>query len=117
MVMKAVWSVAVAAAMMFVGVCSQAAEAVKPVEPKAVTAAAVQAVAPRRATLTPEQRAELREKRMKAMAERKAAMDAKQLEIIKKYVSDEAKAKALLEELKAARMPVRRPAIAPAVKK
>ena len=59
----------------------------------------------------------MRAKRMQFMNERKAAMDAKQLEIIKKYVSDEAKAKALLEELKAARMPARRPVAAPAAKK
>ena len=113
MVMKAVWSVVIAAAMMLVGTCSQAAEeAAKPAENKAA-----QTVAPRRAPLTPEQRAEMRAKRMQLMNERRAAMEAKTLEVVKKYVPDEAKAKALLEELKAARMPARRLGAAPAAKK
>ena len=109
----------IAAAMTLAGMGSNAAEAAKPAENKAaaVEAQKVGAVAPRRAQLTSEQRAEMRAKRMQLMNERRAAMDAKMLEVVKKYVPDEAKAKALLEELKAARMPARRPAIAPAVKK
>lgn len=63
---------------------------------------------PSRPQMTPEQRSQLREQRMRKMAERRAALEAKQLEIVRKYISDETKAKALLEELKAARMPVHR---------
>ena len=64
--------------------------------------------APRRAQMTPEKRAEMRAQREKFMAERKAAMEAKVLEVVKKYVSDEEKAKALLAELEAVLMPSRR---------
>ena len=51
---------------------------------------------PARPQITPEQRAEIRAKRE---AERKAAMEAKKLEIVKKYIADEEQAKALIKEL------------------
>ena len=54
---------------------------------------------PARPQMTPEQRAEIKAKREKFMAERKAAMEAKKLEIVKKYIADEEQAKALIKEL------------------
>ena len=80
--------------------------------PKAEAAApaAVEAVkkAPRRSQLTPEQRQKMREQREKFMAERKAKMEAQVLEIVKKYVPEEEKAKALVKELQDAMMAGRR---------
>jgi len=70
----------------------------------AVAAPAVETVrkVPARQQITPEQRAKMREQREKFMAERKAAMEAKMLEVIKKYVPEEEKAKALVKELQEA---------------
>ena len=80
--------------------------------PKAEAAvpAAAEAVkkAPRRPQITPEQRQKMREQREKFMAERKAKMEAQVLEIVKKYVPDEEKAKALVKELQDAMMSGRR---------
>ena len=53
-------------------------------------------------------REERRAKFMARMAEHKAAMEAKMLEIVKKYVPEEEKAKELLKELQGAMMPARR---------
>ena len=63
--------------------------------------AAVEAAKPvaKRPQITPEQRAKMREQREKFMAERKAKMEAQVLEVVKKYVPEEEKAKALVEEL------------------
>ncbi len=90
-----------AAMLVFAGVsvCAAEAQTAAPA-PESKAAAAAK---PTRAPMTPEQRAEMRAKRVKAMAERRAAMRAEELEIVKKYVPDEAKAKALLEELAAVR--------------
>ena len=80
-------------------------EAAKPAAPAA--AAAVKA--PARRQITPEQRAAMRAKFEQRMAARKAEMEKKGLEIIKKYGLDDEKAKALLAELEAAMRPARRP--------
>ena len=73
---------------------AKCAEAAKSAE---AAPAAVEAAKPaaKPFKLTDEQRAKMREQREKFMAERKARM----LEIVKKYVSDEAKAKELVDEL------------------
>ena len=83
---------------------------------------AVEAVkqAPRRVSMTPEQRAEMRTRREKSLAERKAAMEKKMLDVVKKYVPDEEKAKALVAELQETMMSGRRAAtncLRPPVKK
>lgn len=69
---------------------------------KAPVAVAEGVKKPGRPQLTAEQKAELKAKREKFMAERKAMMDAKLLEVAKKYVPEEDKAKALVEEFQAA---------------
>ena len=72
---------------------------------------------PARPQMTPEQRAEMKAKREKFMAERKAAMEAKMLEIVKKYIADEEQAKALIKELQEAMRPgMRRPPMPKAAK-
>ena len=72
---------------------------------------------PARPQMTPEQRAEMRAKREKFMAERKAAMEAKMLEIVKKYIADEEQAKALIKELQETMRPgMRRPPMPKAAK-
>ena len=72
---------------------------------------------PARPQMTPEQRAEMRAKREKFMAERKAAMEAKKLEIVKKYIADEEQAKALIKELQETMRPgMRRPPMPKAAK-
>ena len=80
--------------------------------PKAEAAAPVAAEAvkkaPRRPQITPEQRQKMREQREKFMAERKAKMEAQVLEIVKKYVTEEEKAKALVKELQDTMMSGRR---------
>ena len=72
---------------------------------------------PARPQITPEQRAEIKAKREKFMAERKAAMEAKKLEIVKKYIADEEQAKALIKELQETMRPgMRRPPMPKAAK-
>jgi len=61
-----------------------------------------------RGALTDAQRAELRERRKKMMEVRKAETEARALEIVRKYVPDEEKAKALLAELESVLSPQRR---------
>lgn len=80
----------------------------------AAPAAPVAAETARRARpqLTEEQKAQMKARREKFMAERKARqaeMQAKMLETIKKYVPDEAKAKELQAELEKNMMSMRRP--------
>ena len=58
--------------------------------------------------MTDEQRAKMRAQREKFMAEHKAQMEAKLLEVAKKYVPDEEKAKALVKELQDTMMAGRR---------
>ena len=67
--------------------------------PKAEAAEAAAPAKPAKGGLSAEQRAKMREQRAKLMAERKAAMEAKMLEVVKKYVPEEEKAKALIAEL------------------
>jgi len=81
---------------------------VKPAE--AAPAAAERVNMPvKRGPLTEEQRAELRVRREKMIAQRKAEMEKKAVEIIKKYGLDDEKAKALYKELQESMRPVRRP--------
>ena len=102
--MKKLICAAVVAGSMF----AMAEEAAK-TEAKA-PAAAAEAVkpAPQRQQIAPEQRQKMREQREKFMAERKAKMEAQVLEIVKKYVPEEEKAKALVKELEDALMAGRR---------
>ena len=106
--MKKLLFAVVLAGSMFV----QAADTAKK-ETKAETApATVQKAAARPSKLTEEQRAQMKARREKFMAERKARqaeMQAKILETIKKYVPDEAKAKELQAELEKQMMSMRRP--------
>ena len=93
----------VCAAMVAVSMCAMADEAKKDAAP-AVAPNVEQAkqMAPRRSPMTAEQRQKMREQREKFMAERKAAMEAKMLEVVKKYVPEEEKAKALVKDLQEA---------------
>jgi len=102
----------IVAAVLAGSMVAMADEAAKPAAaaaPVAPVAAAPAAPAPKHGQLTEEQRAELRAKRMKAMAERKAEMEKKAIDIIKKYGLDDEKAKALLKELQEAMWSARRP--------
>ena len=102
--MKKLICAAVVAGSMF----AMADEAAK-VETKAAPAAAEAVkVAPKRPQFSEEQRAKMREQREKFMAERKAKMEQQLLEVVKKYVPEEEKAKALVKELQEAMMPGRR---------
>ena len=58
--------------------------------------------------MTDAQRQKMREQREKFMAERKAKMEARMLETVKKYVPEEEKAKALVKELQDVMMSGRR---------
>ena len=100
---------------------AMAEEAAKAEAPAVPAAAGAVKVAPKRPQITPEQRQKMREQREKFMAERKAKMEAQVLEIVKKYVPEEEKAKALVKELQDAMMAgrrnmMRRPPKAPAAK-
>ena len=100
--MKKLICAAVVAGSMF----AMAEEAAK-TQAVPVAAEAVKA-APKRPQFTPEQRQKMREQREKFMAERKAKMEAQVLEIVKKYVPEEEKAKALVKELQDTLMAGRR---------
>ena len=102
---------------------SMVAMAEETAKTQATPVAAAEAVkaAPQRRQITPEQRQKMREQREKFMAERKAKMEQQVLEIVKKYVPEEEKAKALVKELQDAMMAgrrnmMRRPPMAPAAK-
>lgn len=97
----------VCAAIVAASMCAMADEAKKDAAPAA--AAVAKPTAPARPQMTEEQRAQMRERRQKFMAERKAAMESKMLEVVKKYVPEEAKAKELVKELQEAMMGARRP--------
>ena len=88
-----------------VAMAEEAAKAETPAAP--ATAEAVKA-APKHPQITEAQRAKMREQREKFMAERKAKMEAQILEVVKKYVPEEEKAKALVKELQDAMMSGRR---------
>ena len=102
--MKKLICAAVVASSMFV----MAEEAAKAEAPAVPAAAEAVKVAPKRPQFSEEQRAKMREQREKFMAERKAKMEAQILEIVKKYVPEEEKAKALVKELEDAMMSGRR---------
>ena len=96
----------IVAAMIAGSMMAMAEEAAKPAEaPKA--AASTAAVAPRR-QITPEQRAAMKAKFEERMAARRAEMEKKAVEVIKKYGLDDEKAKALFAELEAIVKPARR---------
>ena len=94
----------VCAAIVAASMCAMADEAKKDAAPAA--AAVAKPTAPARPQMTEEQRAQMRERRQKFMAERKAAMESKMLEVVKKYVPEEAKAKELQEAMIGARRPM-----------
>ena len=99
----------VCAAMVAASVCAMADEVKKEAAPAAAPAAAVAKPAiPARPQMSEEQRAKMRERREKFMAERRAAMEAKMLDVVKKYVPEEDKAKALIKELQESMMGARR---------
>ena len=102
--MKKLICAAVVAGSMF----AMAEESAKSEAKAAPAAAEAVKVAPKRPQISAEQRAKMREQREKFMAERKAKMEAQVLEIVKKYVSEEEKAKALVKELQDAMMAGRR---------
>ncbi|MBO7721337.1 MAG: hypothetical protein J6T01_02930 [Kiritimatiellae bacterium] len=107
---KLICAVAMAGAMFAMADEAKTASAAVPSAP-AAEVKADKASAPsgaNRRALTDEQRAKFREQREKFMAERRAAMDAKMLEVIKKYGLDDEKAKALLKDLRDAIRPPRR---------
>ena len=93
--MKKLICAAIVAGSMF----AMAEEATKAETPAAPAAAEAVKTVPQRRQMTPEQRQKMREQREKFMAERKAKMEAQILEIVKKYVPEEEKAKALVKEL------------------
>ena len=100
----------VCAAIVAASMCAMADEAKKDAAPAAAPAAAeAKPALPKRPQMTEEQRAAMRETREKFMAERKAAMEAKLLEVVKKYVPEEDKAKALIKDIQEAMMGARRP--------
>ena len=101
--MKKLICAAVVAGSMF----AMAEETAKTESAPAAAAETVK-VAPQRRQITPEQRAKMREQREKFMAERKAKMESQLLEVVKKYVPEEEKAKALVKELQDAMMAGRR---------
>ena len=108
--MKKLICAAVVAGSMF-AMADEAAK--KDAAPAAPAAAEAVKVAPKRPQITPEQRQKMREQREKFMAERKAKMEQQMLEVVKKYVPEEEKAKALIKELQDAMMTGRRNAMRP----
>ena len=108
--MKKLICAAIAAGSM----CVMAEETAKAEAPAVPAAAEAVKAAPKRPQITEEQRQKMREQRAKFMAERKAKVEAQILEVVKKYVPEEEKAKALVKELQEAmmagrRMPMRPP--------
>ena len=109
--MKKLICAAVVAGSMFAMAEEAAKTEVK--APAAPAAAEAVKAAPQRRQITPEQRQKMREQREKFMAERKVKMEAKLLEVVKKYVPEEEKAKALVKELQDAMMAGRRSMMRP----
>ena len=103
--MKKLICAAVVAGSMF-AMADEAAK--KDAAPAAPAAAEAVKVAPKCPQISAEQRAKMREQREKFMAERRAKMEAQMLEVVKKYVPEEEKAKALVKELQDAMMAGRR---------
>ena len=107
--MKKLICAAVVAGSMF----AMAEESAKPEAKAAPAAAEAVKVAPKRPQISEEQRAKMREQREKFMAERKAKMEQQLLEVVKKYVPEEEKAKALVKELEDTLMAGRRSMMRP----
>ena len=100
----------VCAAIVAASMCAMADEAKKDSAPAAPAAAAeAKPMAPKRPQMTEEMRAKMLERREKFMAKYKADMEAKMLEVVKKYVPEEDKAKALVKELQESMMGMRHP--------
>ena len=100
----------VCAAIVAASMCAMADEAKKDAAPAAPAAAAeAKPMAAKRPQMSDEQRAKLLERREKFMAKYKADMEAKMLEVVKKYVPEEDKAKALVKELQESMMGMRHP--------
>lgn len=99
---KLICAMLIACSMMVV-----ADEAAKPEAEATAPAAETVKKAPRR-QMTEEQRAKMRERFEQRIAERKAAVKAKMVEVIKKYGLDDEKAKALADELETAIRPQNR---------
>ena len=114
--MKKLICAAVVAGSMF----AMAEEPAKAEVKAAPAAAEAVKAAPKRPQISEEQRAKMREQREKFMAERKAKMEQQILEVVKKYVPEEEKAKALVKELQdtlmAGRRNMMRRPMAPAAK-
>ena len=98
----------ICAAIVAGSMVAMAEEAAKAEAPAVPAAAEAVKVAPKGPRISAEQRQKMREQREKFMAERKAKMEAQVLEIVKKYVPEEEKAKALVKELQDALMAGRR---------
>ena len=98
----------ICAAIVAGSMVAMAEEPAKAEAPAAPAAAEAVKVAPKRPQISAEQRQKMREQREKFMAERKAKMEAQVLEIVKKYVPEEEKAKALIKELQDVMMSGRR---------
>ena len=96
MVKKLMCAAVIAASMLGMAAETALPAAAVPTEAKAVKAGA------NRPRMSKEQFAKMREQREKYMAERKARMAAKMLEVVKKYVPEEEQAKALVNELQEA---------------
>ena len=110
----------ICAAVVAGSMVAMAEEAAKAETPDVPAAAEAVKTAPKRPQISAEQRQKMREQREKFMAERKAKMEVQILEVVKKYVPEEEKAKALVKELQDAMMAgrrnmMRRP-VAPAAK-
>ena len=89
----------ICAAVVAVSMFAMAEEAAKAEAPAVPAAAEAVKVAPKRVKMSSEQRQKMREMAEKRRAERKAKMEAQLLEVVKKYVPEEEKAKALVKEL------------------
>ena len=113
--MKKLICAAVVAGSMFA--MAEEADKAAPAVPAAAEAVKV---APKRPQITPEQRQKMREMAEKRRAEFMAKKEAQVLEIVKKYVPEEEKAKALVKELQdtlmAGRRNMMRRPMAPAAK-
>lgn len=99
----------ICAAIVVGSMSAMAAEAPKdavPVAPAPTAAEAAKSTKPARPT--PEQLEKMREQRVKALAERRAEMEAKMLAVIKKYGLDDEKGKALIKDLQDVMMQGRR---------
>lgn len=103
----------ICAAFVAASMLAMAEESKTQATPAAAKSAETAKQAPRRVKMTDEQRAQMKARREQFMAQRKAAMEAKLLEVVKKYVPEEEKAKALVAELQEAMTSARRGGMRP----